>query len=112
MKTSIRFLVLAALCATTGLASAASPPQCSSEAVARAKKLLTFHFGEDERIQVGSDVKELPPLRNPANKKQQFKVLEVWGSIYKGNYRMRLIYFVSGNDCTLMGQEILEYASL
>jgi hypothetical protein len=36
----------------------------------------------------------------------------VWGSIYKGDYRMRLIYYVSGNDCTLMGQEILEYASL
>jgi len=39
-------------------------------------------------------------------------VLEVWGSIYKGNYRMRLIYHVAGKDCTLMGQEILEYASL
>lgn len=110
MKTSIRSLALVALCATAGLANAA--PQCAGEAVSRARKLLTFHFGEDDRIRISPDVKELPPLRNPANKKQQFKVLEVWGSIYKGDYRMRLIYYVSGNDCTLMGQEILEYASL
>ncbi|MFM9922683.1 hypothetical protein VLK31_06795 [Variovorax sp. H27-G14] len=110
MKTSIRSLALVALCATAGLASAA--PQCAGEAVSRAKKLLTFHFGEDDRIRISPDVKELPPIRNPANKKQQFKVLEVWGSIYKGDYRMRLIYYVSGNDCTLMGQEILEYANL
>lgn len=100
-------------CATAGFSSLASAaPQCASEAVARARKLLTFHFGEDDRIRISPDVKEMAPIRNPANKKQQFKVLEVWGSIYKGDYRMRLIYYVSGNDCTLMGQEILEYASL
>ncbi|MFS2053107.1 hypothetical protein ACEN9J_03430 [Variovorax sp. Varisp41] len=110
MKTPIRSLVLAASCACAGAALAAPP--CADEAVARAKKLLVFHFGEDDRIRVGSEVKELPPLRNPANKAQQFRVLEVWGSIYKGNYRMRLIYHVVGKDCTLMGQEILEYASL
>jgi hypothetical protein len=113
MKTSIRSFVLVALCASAGFSSFASAaPQCSGEAVSRAKKLLTFHFGEDDRIRVSPDVKELPPIRNPANKKQQFKVLEVWGSVYKGDYRMRLIYYVSGNDCTLMGQEILEYANL
>ncbi|MET3461212.1 hypothetical protein [Variovorax atrisoli] len=110
MKTSIRSLALAVACLAAGAANAA--PQCSGEAVSRAKKLLTFHFGEDDRIRISPDVKELPPIRNPANKKQQFKVLEVWGSIYKGQYRMRLIYYVSGNDCTLMGQEILEYADL
>ncbi len=110
MKTSIRSLVFVAACAIVGLANAA--PQCSSDAVVRAKKLLTFHFGEDDRISISPDVKELPSIRNPANSKQQFKVLEVWGSIYKGNYRMRLIYHASGADCTLMGQEILEYASL
>lgn len=112
MKTSIRFLVLVAACATASFASAAPTPQCASEAVSRARKLLTFHFGEDDRIQIDPAVKEVAPIRNPANKKQQFKVLEVWGSIYKGNYRMRLIYYVSGKDCNLMGQEILEYASL
>jgi len=38
-------------------------------------------------------------------------VLEVWGHIYKGQYRMRLIYARSPKDCVLVGQEILEYAS-
>lgn len=112
MKALARIAVCSILCSAAGLASAAPPPQCASEAVARAKKLLTFHFGEDDRIQIDPAVKEMPPIRNPANKQQQFKVLEVWGSIYKGSYRMRLIYYVSGKDCNLMGQEILEYASL
>lgn len=112
MKALVRASACLVLSAAAGLASAAPAPQCASEAVSRAKKLLTFHFGEDDRIQIDPDVKEMAPIRNPANKNQQFKVLEVWGSIYKGNYRMRLIYYVSGKDCTLMGQEILEFASL
>ena len=48
---------------------------------------------------------------NPANPRQKFQVLEVQGTIYKGQYRMRLIYFRSGSGCLLMGQEILEYAN-
>jgi hypothetical protein len=39
-------------------------------------------------------------------------VLEVWGHIYKGRYRMRLIYHPLAGECVLMGQEILEYADL
>ena len=103
MKALVRAAACLVLSAAAGLASAAPAPQCASEAVSRAKKLLTFHFGEDDRIQIDPDVKEMAPIRNPANKNQQF---------YKGNYRMRLIYYVSGKDCTLMGQEILEFASL
>ncbi len=57
-------------------------------------------------------VKVLAPIRNPANKKQSFDVLEVWGTIYKGQYRMHLIYAQLGGSCVLMGQEILEHASL
>lgn len=111
MKTPIRIAILLAFSAATSLASAAKL-QCEAEAVVQAKKLLTFHFGPDDRIEVDPGARELAPLRNPANKRQQFKVLEVLGSIYKGQYRMRLIYFVSGTECVLMGQEILEHASL
>jgi hypothetical protein len=39
-------------------------------------------------------------------------VLEVWGRIYKGQYRLRLIYARIPNECVLMGQEVIEYASL
>ncbi|MGJ7526669.1 hypothetical protein [Variovorax sp. GB1P17] len=111
MKALARIAACFVLCAAGGIASAA-PPQCASEAVVQAKKLLTFHFGPDDRIEIDSEVRELAPIRNPADKKQQFKVLEVWGTIYKGNYRMRLIYFPMDKSCVLMGQEILELARL
>ena len=39
---------------------------------------------------------------------QTFDVLEVWGHIYKADYRMRLIYAQIKGSCALMGQEILE----
>jgi hypothetical protein len=51
-------------------------------------------------------------MRNPANRKQLLDVLQVWGYIYKGQYRMRFIYARLPGECLLMGQEILEYADL
>jgi hypothetical protein len=93
----------------------AAPPQphrCSTAAIEQAQKLLTFHFGPDGRIEIDKSVKVLAPIRNPANRAQRFDVLEVWGHIYKGDYRMRLIYARLPNECVLMGQEVLEYASL
>lgn len=88
-----------------------SSTQCKNQAVQQAAKLLEFHFGPDDRIEIQPEVKALPSIINPRNKKQRFDVLEVWGYIYKGQYRMRFEYF-SQSDCILMGQEILEYASL
>ena len=35
-------------------------------------------------------------------------MLEVWGYIYKAEYRMRFIYAQIPDSCLLMGQEILE----
>ncbi|CAG7857837.1 hypothetical protein MCAMS1_02809 [biofilm metagenome] len=100
------------LCAFNYCIYAAPPPQCSTEAKAQAKKLLEFHVGKDDRIEIDSEVSALASVRNPANKKQQFAVLEVWGYIYKGNYRMRFMYYRPVGSCTLMGQEILEFANL
>jgi hypothetical protein len=85
---------------------------CAGAAIEQASKLLTFHFGPDSRIEVATSVKALAPIRNPADKAQRLDVLEVWGHIYKGQYRMRFIYAQLPNECVLMGQEILEYASL
>lgn len=101
------FLLL--LAATSCLAADAG---CAADAVAQARKLLLFHGNNDDRAGVEEKAKELPPLTNPANQRQKFSVFEVKGYIYKGNYRMRLIYYRSGGDCLLMGQEILELASL
>jgi hypothetical protein len=85
---------------------------CTGAASEQAQKLLVFHFGPDRRIQIDKRVRALAPIRNPANRAQRLDVLEVWGRIYKGQYRMRFIYAQLPTECVLMGQEILEYAPL
>ena len=117
-KTSIGcgFSIAVALCAmTSALPSPASAQQvhhCTGAASEQAQKLLAFHFGPDGRIEIDKSVKTLAPIRNPANRAQRLDVLEVWGHIYKGQYRMRFIYARSPKECVLIGQEVLEYASL
>jgi hypothetical protein len=93
-------------------AQAAPVHPCAAAAVSQAQRLLTFHLGPDDRIEINQDVKVLAPVRNPANRKQLFDVLEVWGNVYKGQYRMHFIYAQMQGNCVLMGQEILEHASL
>lgn len=108
MKT---ILACACLLLATGV-QAAPAHQCAAAASKQAQRLLTFHVGPDDRLQIDPGVKVLAPIRNPANKKQWFDVLEVWGNVYKGQYRMHFIYARMKGDCVLMGQEILEHASL
>lgn len=86
--------------------------RCAPAAIEQAPKLLAFHFGPDSRIEIDKSVKVLAPIRNPANSAQRFDVLEVSGHIYKGDYRMRFIYARIPGECLLMGQEVLELASL
>ena len=109
---ALKSAACAALMLLGSLAHAAPPHRCAGAATEQAAKLLAFHFGPDERIEVDRSVKELTPIRNPANRKQLFDVLQVWGHIYKGQYRMRFIYARLPGECLLMGQEILEYADL
>ncbi|HEY8608453.1 MAG TPA: hypothetical protein VIM12_15160 [Noviherbaspirillum sp.] len=109
---TIRHLALAAVLVLAPPIAAAAGPQCADNAVAQARKLLAFHVGDDDRISVDKPAKELPSMRNPANPAQRFIVLEVWGAIYKGQYRMRFLYYPLQDECVLMGQEILEYARL
>jgi hypothetical protein len=105
-------LILTALLLACGLAQAEPAHRCADPARKQAQELLKFHFGEDARIEIDKGIKVLPALRNPANKAQSFDVLELWGYIYKGKYRMRLLYAQMPGECVLMGQEVLEYASL
>jgi hypothetical protein len=90
----------------------AAEPQCTKEARQQAEKLLAFHADTDIRIEIDQKVQELKPLPNPANNTQRFAVLEVWGYIYKGQYRMRFIYHRQQGSCLLIGQEVLEHARL
>ena len=114
----MRWTLVAFLAMMGGAAAAPpAPPQskphhCAREAVTQAEKLLRFHFGEDDQISIDSAATVLPSIRNPAAPPQRFDVLEVWGYIYKGRYRMHLIYARMPDQCVLVGQEILEYARL
>jgi len=105
------FLYLTLLCAAP---LAAQPPHpCAGDAVQRAMPLLQLHYGEaDERMSIDDKVKTMRPITNPAAKGQQFDVLEVWGHIYRGDYRMHFIYAQLPGECLLMGQEILEFSEL
>ena len=109
----MRKLLFVLLLVTTGLCQAGVQEECAADSKERARKLLGFHFGSDEDFSIHDKVEALPPLRNPANKKQMLDVLEVWGFLYKGQYRMRFIYFHGKNTpCLLVGQEILEFAKI
>jgi hypothetical protein len=86
---------------------------CAAGAIDRAKQLLTFHAGHDPRMTIDRTVKQLPVMPNPEDPKKTFEVLEIWGYIYKGKCRMRFIYYNSqATGCSLMGEEILEFARL
>ena len=110
----IRKAILLFFLLSLGLGEATAATSCANDALIRAKPLLMLHFSsDDDRISIEDSAQELPSIANPANPKQRLKVYEVWGYIYKGQYRMRFIYHVlEGSGCTLMGQEILEYARL
>jgi hypothetical protein len=110
-RLSCSALRLALVLICTNLICTAAEPVCAVNALTRAKLLLTFHSGPDQRMTIDKTVTRLPPLRNPENPKQKFEVLEVWGEIYKARYRMHLIYYNSASTrCLLMGEEILEFA--
>ena len=81
---------------------------CDADAQARAVPLLRLHF-EDSTADVGvsDEVKKLAPIK-ALKGSGKFDVLEVWGYIYKAEYRMRFIYAQIPDSCLLMGQEIIE----
>lgn len=89
----------------------ARPPRCGDDARTQARKLLALHMDNDPRLEVAKDAKALPSVRNPADATQRLEVVEVWGSVAKGQYRMRFLYIAGYSPCTLVGQEILEYGS-
>jgi hypothetical protein len=105
MKSAIAVLIFVVSAATAQAASHA----CASDAIAKAEQLLRLH-GEataGQPVAVEQEVKILPPLK-ALKGNGRFDVLEVWGHIYKADYRMRLIYAQIKGSCALMGQEILE----
>ena len=100
-------LALAAVALVFAAGSANAHP-CDQDAIKRATPLLKFHF-ENEQADVGIDdtAKTLAPIKALSGR-GKYDVLEVWGHIYKADYRMRFIYAQGDDSCLLMGQEILE----
>ena len=100
--------VLAALLVVAAGSVPALAHPCDGDAEARAEALLRFHFEEpDADVGIGDGVKQLPSLK-ALKGSGSFDVLEVWGYIYRAEYRMRFIYAQIPGSCVLMGQEILE----
>lgn len=102
-------VILAAAVLTVATAAApAAAHECDGDAQARAVPLLQLQF-EDPNADVGvsDEVTELTPLK-ALKGRGKFDVLEVWGYIYKAEYRMRFIYAQIPGSCVLMGQEIIE----
>jgi hypothetical protein len=100
-------LAVATLITAAAIAPANAHP-CDADAQARAVPLLQLHFEDPQAdVGVGDDVKELAPVK-ALKGSGKFDVLEVWGYIYKAEYRMRFIYAQIPDTCLLMGQEIIE----
>jgi len=102
-------LAVALLLLSAGAAAAQTHP-CAKDAIAKGMPLLKLHYDQAEKLEnasIDDKVKVLGPI-NALKGKGKFDVLEVWGHIYKADYRMRFIYAQIGGSCLLMGQEILE----
>ncbi len=85
---------------------------CAKDAIARATPLLRLHneYAPGEKVEnlaIDDHVRVLPPI-GALKGKSKLDVLELWGYIYKSDYRMRFIYARIKDGCALMGQEILE----
>jgi hypothetical protein len=105
---AVRLALAAALTAAAAAASPAMGHPCDDDALARAVPLLRFHYEDSQtEVYVEPPVKQLPSLK-ALKGNGKFDVLEVWGYIYKAEYRMRFIYAQIPGSCLLMGQEIIE----
>lgn len=102
-------LMILALCCSVSTQAA---EQCGVSAVKQAQALLAFHAGVNEQSYIEPKVEYLPLMVNPVNSQQRFQVIAVTGFIYKAQYQMQFQYYTIGDDCVLMGQSIIEYASL
>jgi hypothetical protein len=103
MRLAAILLLLSTVVAT------AQTHHCAKDAVEKAMPLLKLHFDQAEKLEnagIDDQVRVLVPIK-ALKGNGKFDVLEVWGHIYKADYRMRFIY-AQGKGCTLMGQEILE----
>jgi hypothetical protein len=99
-------ILLAAALATT------PPPPCASDARTQALKMLRFYTDDDDRAAIDPDSVRKIGTVSSLTDNRRYDVLQVYGEVYKGHYRMRLIYAHVQGECVLMGEEIFELANL
>jgi hypothetical protein len=106
------FASIIAILLLTSLSAVCQEHPHADSARAQARRLLSFHSENDERAGIDPKIRQLRSIRNPAGGRR-LEVLEIWGFVYKAQYRMRLYYAkLLDGDYVLMGQEIVEYARL
>jgi hypothetical protein len=106
------FTSIAVVFVSSSVALSAADHPCAVDAARRAKGLLEYHFGEDDRIpsEVRGPVQRVGTMK-AIRGQGRFDILQVSGYKYKAEYRIRLIYAQVSGSCVLMGQEILESGS-
>ena len=76
--------LLFALLLSGALAPAAPVHRCAAAAIKQARALLIFHTGAETDVTVDDTAKALAPIRNPADRRQLFDVLELLHGLRRG----------------------------
>jgi hypothetical protein len=95
--------------ATTNL-QASTQHRCADDARQLAMSLLSHHVSPTEHtVHIDSKVSVLTPVRHPSKRNLVLDRIEVWGFVYKGHFRMRMLYLRGTKECHVVGQEVLTY---
>tara|TARA_B100001093_G_scaffold232887_1_gene223301 strand:- start:1635 stop:1991 length:357 start_codon:yes stop_codon:yes gene_type:complete len=117
LRVTVLLVILAAFFLPSATTIAQQNHPCSADVLLRAPGLLKHHLPDlgsasSHGFSIKKQVSQLAPIKNPAESKQRFDVLEAWAFVYKAKYRLRFYYARLSGECVLMGQEVLEYARL
>ncbi len=117
LRPTLVLIILAVLLLSSATTIAQQNHPCSADVLERAPGLLKHHLPDlgsasGHGFSIKNQISQLQPIKNPAESKQSFDVLEAWAFVYKATYRLRFYYAKFPGECVLMGQEVLEYARL
>ena len=117
LRATVALSILAAFFLSGPTTNAQQNHPCSADVLARGPGLLKHHLPDlgsasSHGFSIQKQISQLAPIKNPADSKQSFDVLEAWAFVYKAKYRLRFYYAKFPGECVLMGQEVLEYTRL
>lgn len=88
---------------------ASAPHHCAEDAKVVAMQVLKLHTQADDRAVLEDKVTTMAPIR-ALKGRGKLDVLEVWGNVYKADYRIRVLYAQIKDSCASLGFEIIEAA--